>query len=108
MKERIRECTEFTLDVAARLVDDLSDEARIMCAKIMKDRLKDERVAWLVGSMASCASSERGSDSGLIVMHETKGYVGEFRPKRWELLESGGGKENDGCLGLGLFGAKKV
>lgn len=107
-KERIRECIGFTLDVAARLVDDFSDEARIVCAKLMKDRLKDERVAWLVGSMASCANLERGTENGLVVMHETKGYVGEFRPKKWELLENGGGKENDGCLGLGLFGAKKV
>ena len=107
-KTKIRESVSFTLDVAARLADDLSDEARILCTRILKDRLRDERIIWLVGSMVSCAGVNNAAGHGLVVMHEAKGSLGEFRPKQWELLESGGGKEGDTCLGLGLFGAKRV
>jgi len=107
-KTKVRDCVEFTLDVAARLVDDLSDEARILCTRILKDRLRDNRILWLVGSMASYAGINNAAGHGLVMVHETKGSLGEFRPKQWEMLESGGGKESDTCLGLGLFGAKRV
>ncbi|KAK5957339.1 RNA polymerase II mediator complex subunit [Knufia fluminis] len=107
-KSKIRDCISFTLDMAARLADNLSDEARILCTRIMKDRLRDERIMWLVGSMASCAAINNTAGHGLVMMHETKGSLGDFRPKQWEMLESGGGKEGDTCLGLGLFGAKRV
>lgn len=107
-KQRIRDCMGLTLDVAARMADDLSDEARSQCAKILKEKMRDERVAWLVGSMSICASFQNAAGQGLAVMHEIKGYLGEFRPKQWEMLESGGGKEGDTCLGLGLFGAKRL
>ena len=107
-KTKVRDCISFTLDVAARLADDLSDEARILCTRILKARLQDERVVWLVGSMASCAATNNAAGNGLVMMHETKGSLGEFRPKQWELFGSGGGKEGDTCLDLGLFGAMRV
>lgn len=107
-KRSIRECTSFTLDVAARVADDLSEEGRGQCAKILKDKIRDERISWLVGSMNMNASSQTAPGQGLTVMHHQKGNVGEFKPKQWEMLESGGGKEGDTCLGLGLFGAKRL
>lgn len=107
-KTKIRDCISFTLDVAARLADDLSDEARVLCTRILKDRLRDERIMWLVGSMASWAAVNNSAGRGLIIMHESRGSLGDFKPKQWEMLESGGGKESDTCLGLGLFGAKRV
>lgn len=107
-KKLIRECMSFTLDVAARIADDLSEEARGQCAKVLKEKIRDERILWLVGSMNMNAVFQNAAGQGLSIMHESKGYMGEFRPKQWEMLESGGGKEGDTCLGLGLFGAKRI
>ncbi|KAK5087186.1 RNA polymerase II mediator complex subunit [Lithohypha guttulata] len=105
---KVRAIIEFSLDVAARLADDLSDEARHICTRILKDRLRDERTMWLVGSMTTYNNVNNPAGHGLSIMHETKGFVSEFRPRPWEMLESGGGKENDTCLGLGFFGAKRM
>lgn len=107
-KNLIRDTMNFTLDVAARMADDLSEEGRGQCAKILKDKMRDERISWLVGSMNTNAASRNEAGQGLVVMHEQKGYICEYRPKQWEMLESGGGKEGDTCLGLGLFGAKRL
>lgn len=107
-KKLIRECISLTLDVAARIADDLSEEARGQCAKVLKEKIRDERILWLVGSMNMNAVFQNAAGQGLAIMHESKGYMGEFRPKQWEMLESGGGKEGDTCLGLGLFGAKRL
>lgn len=108
VKRLIRDCMNFTLDVAARMVDDLSEEGRGQCAKILKEKIRDERISWLVGSMSMTATQQNAAGQGLAVVHEQKGHIGEFRPKQWEMLESGGGKEGDTCLGLGLFGAKRL
>lgn len=105
---KVRECMAFALDMAATIADDLSEESRVLCTRILKDRLRDARIQWLIGSMNSCTSMQKLDGQRLVMMHEGKGSVVEFVPKQWEMLESGGGKEGDTCLGLGLFGAKKV
>ena len=107
-RTRIQSTISFALDVAARLADDLPEEARILCTKILKDRMRDERIQWLVGSMNTTASFNGAAGHGLVMMHDSKGYMGDYKPKQWEMLESGGGKDSDTCLGLGLFGAKRL
>lgn len=107
-RTKVRNCMAFALDMAATIADDLSEESRILCTRILKDRLRDARIQWLVGSMNSYTIVQKTSGQGLAMMHEAKGNIGDFIPKQWEMLESGGGKEGDTCLGLGLFGAKKA
>jgi len=94
----------FTLFVAATLVDDLSDEARMLCARFLKDKMRDVRVQFLFGSvnaMGSVMGAEIGA--GLQMVREGRGPVGEWKPKQWEVLEGG----VEPWVGLGLFGARK-
>ena len=105
---RDRVLVAFTFNVVATLVDELTDEARAHCARILKDKIKDERVRWLFGSvnmMGSAQIPEIGQ--GLLMVKDGKGVVGEWRPKVWELLENGSGRDSDSSLGLGLFGARQ-
>lgn len=109
-KTRIKASIRFTLDVAARFVDDLHEEGRMICTRIMKDRLGDERIMWLFGNMALWNSFSNPSGKGLTLFHETKGFASEFRPRQFELVENGGtgNKDSDSCLALGLFCAKRI
>lgn len=109
-KTIIRNTINFTLDVAARLIDDLHEDGRLICTKIMKDRLGDDRIMWLLGNMASYENVRNPAGNGLVAVHETKGFANDFRPRQWEMVEGSGstGKDNDACLALGLFSTKRI
>ena len=113
------ETLSFAYDVMATYVDDLSDEGRALCAKILKDKIRDDttkdgKMRWLFGSVGMCGSEMRGGEEmgkGLLV--KRKGEVkGDWRPRVWEVLESKsgggrGGEDGETSLGLGLFGARR-
>jgi hypothetical protein len=97
------ELAGLALDVATTLVDDLSDEARMLCARFLKDKMQDPRVHFLFGSvnaMGSVMSQEPGEGLRMV-----KGgiVVGEWRPRQWEVVEGSA----EPWVGLGIFGARK-
>ena len=85
-------------DVVATLVDDISEEARVACARCLKDKMRDPRVNFLFGTMNTLAGTDEGGSS-LQLVKEGKGVIGEWKVKQWELLEGGA----DTSLNLGLF-----
>ena len=98
----------------ATYVDDLSDEGRALCSRILKERLRDDQsgeMRWLFGSVSLCGSDLRGGEEmgkGLLV--KRKGEIkGDWKPRVWEVLEGGGrgGSDGETSLGLGLFGARR-
>lgn len=98
----------FTLDVIATIIDDASDEVKMMSAKMLKEKLSQEsRLVQLFGtvnSMGSVQISDAGH--GLLIGKEGKGILGDWKPRVWEVIDHGSGKESDTSLGLGLFGAR--
>ena len=107
------ESLSFCHDVMATYVDDLTDEGRALCAKILKDKVRDDaagKLRWLFGSVNLCGSEmPGGGEMGKGLLVKRKGEVkGEWRPRVWEVLESGGrGGDGEVSLGLGLFGARR-
>ena len=94
------------LDVAAVLVDGVSDEARALTARCLKGAMRDPRVAFLfaTGNAAAAAAVGQGGggETGLQVVKEGRGVVGEWKARQWEMLE---GSAETG-VNLGLFGAR--
>lgn len=136
LQQRCRGVVDFAYDVMATYVDDLADESRVLCARILKDRLADggvgapaynavkesqARLKWLFGSvnaMGSDMSRAEDMGSGLVVKRSApvgtpgdgKGgsdLVRDWRPRIWEVLESQGRGDGEVSLGLGLFGARR-
>ncbi|EXJ90347.1 hypothetical protein A1O1_03446 [Capronia coronata CBS 617.96] len=106
-QQKAKEVRDFTLDVIATIVDDVSDEARMMSAKFLKDKLQDGRMKYLFGSINVMGSAQvRDLGQGLQMVKEGKGVLGDWRPRVWEVLDNGSGKESEAPLGLGLFGAR--
>ena len=107
------ETLSFCQDVMATYVDDLTDEGRALCAKILKDRIREDgagKLRWLFGSVNLCGSEmPGGGEMGKGLLVKRRGEVkGEWRPRVWEVLESGGrGGDGEVSLGLGLFGARR-
>lgn len=100
---------EFTLDVIATIIDDASEEVKMLSAKMLKDKLVQEsRLVHLFGTvngMGSVQISDAGH--GLLIGKEGKGVLGDWKPRVWEVIDHGSGKESDTSLGLGLFGARQ-
>ena len=97
------------LDVAATIVDDASEEVRILCARILKDKMHDQRVDHLFGSantndiVSVLGGSQTGSTTdGLQIMKDGK-RVGEYRSRNWEMLEGG----VEASISLSLFDARR-
>ncbi|KAK4940942.1 RNA polymerase II mediator complex subunit [Elasticomyces elasticus] len=107
-KTEIRKCMSFAEDVAARLSDHLTDESRVLCARVLKDKMLDKRVTWIIGSVELESKLPGVNTTGPNMISESKGDLGPFKPKSWDMLESGGGKEGEVCFGLGMFNAKRV
>ena len=115
-----------TLHVAATLVDDLSDEARSLCTRFLKDKMRDPRVQFLLGSVTTCGSAMtyfgRHEVSAGLVMQKNSAAAeaggaprstAEWKPRVWEVLEGSGGAgagtgnaaNNDGTwVPLRMFG----
>jgi mediator of RNA polymerase II transcription subunit 12, fungi type len=85
-------------DVMATLVDNTSEEVRAICARCLKDKMRDPRVNYLFGTMNTLVGTEEGASS-LQLVKEGKGVIGEWKVKQWELLEGGA----DTSLNLSLF-----
>ena len=86
------------LDVAASLVDEVADDMRTLCCRVLKDKMRDPRMHFLFGRMNVVV--EIGSPgNGLQIVRDGKGVVGEWRIKQWELLEGGA----EASLSLSLF-----
>ncbi|RMZ87493.1 hypothetical protein DV736_g5280, partial [Chaetothyriales sp. CBS 134916] len=114
------EVTNFTYDVMATYIDEVSDEGKQLLSKILRDKLRagnDLRLRCLFGSVSTCGSELPGGEElgkGLLIAKRDsdgapKGKVlGEWRPKVWEVLETGGRSDTDVSIGLGLFGARRI
>lgn len=89
-------------DVAALLVDEVSDEGRALVARFLKDKMRDPRALWLFGSVNSSSESDIAAGSGLQLVKDGRGIVGEYRVKQWELLEGGA----EASLSLAMFKAR--
>jgi len=98
----------FTLDVIATIIDDASDEVKMLSAKMLKEKLSQEsrlvHLFGIVNDMGSVHISDAGH--GLLIGKEGKGLLGDWKPRVWEVIDHGSGKEIDTSLGLGLFGAR--
>ncbi|KIW81201.1 hypothetical protein Z517_04226 [Fonsecaea pedrosoi CBS 271.37] len=104
---KAKEVIEFALDVIATIIDGVSDEVHLMCAKVLKDKLQDTRLCYLFGSINLMGSAQvQDMGRGLQMVKEGKGIIGEWKPRMWEVLDSGSGKESETSLGLGLFRAR--
>jgi len=102
-----KDVVQFIFDVIATIIEDVSDEVNMMCAKLLKDKLQDPRLTFLFGSINMMGSTQvQDMGQGMQMVKEGKGIVGEFKPRMWEVLDSGSSKENETSLGLGLFGAR--
>ncbi|KIW19532.1 hypothetical protein PV08_00104 [Exophiala spinifera] len=107
-QEKVKNVHDFILDVIATIVDQVGDEVKMMCAKLLKDKMHDVRLRYLFGSVNITGSVQvQDMGQGLQMVKEGKGIIGEWRPRVWEVLDNGSGKENETPLGLGLFGARR-
>ena len=103
----IRDTIQLIFDIIATIVDEVSDEVSLMCAKLLKDKLQDTRLRYLFGTVNLLGSGQvQDMGHGLQLVKESKGIIGEWKPRMWEVLDNGSGKENETSLGLGLFGAR--
>ena len=102
-----KDVIHLIFDIIATIVDEVSDEVNMMCAKLLKDKLQDGRIRYLFGTINMLGSSQvQDMGQGLQLVKEGKGLIGEWKPRMWEVLDNGSGKENETSLGLGLFGAR--
>ncbi|KIX02277.1 uncharacterized protein Z518_08216 [Rhinocladiella mackenziei CBS 650.93] len=107
-QQKAKRAIDFTLDVIATIVDEVSEEVRMMSAKMLKDKMQDVRLKYLFGSVNMMGSVQvHDMGEGLQMVKEGKGVVGDWKPRVWEVLDNGSGKENETSLGLGLFGARR-
>ena len=86
-------------EVTSLLVDDLAEDSRALVVRFLKDKMKDPRLDFLLGSL-----NDASIVNDLFLVKEGKGVVGEFRAKQWEMLEGG----QDPSLSLSLFQARTV
>ncbi|KAI1628161.1 hypothetical protein EDD37DRAFT_295447 [Exophiala viscosa] len=107
-QRKTRELHDFILDVLSTIVDEVSDEVRIMCAKLLRDKSQDDKLRYVFGS-ANLTGSVQAQDMGhgLQLVKEGKGLLGDWKPRVWEVLDNGSTKENETSLGLGLFGCRR-
>ncbi|KAJ9609974.1 RNA polymerase II mediator complex subunit [Cladophialophora chaetospira] len=102
-----KDVIQTMFDIIATIVDEVSDEVNMMCAKLLKDKFQDGRVRYLFGNINMLGSAQvQDMGQGLQLVKEGKGVIGEWKPRMWEVLDNGSGKENETSLGLGLFGAR--
>ena len=117
--------TTQTLNVAATLVDDLGPDALALCARFLKDKIKDPRVQFLFGSFTQsgnsllnlpqdtngvCGAGEVGA--GLQVVQGSRDaplagagkMLGEWKPRVWEVLEGSGNAPASAITGSGATG----
>ena len=98
------------LDVAAAIVDDASEEVRTLCARILKDKMRDQRAEYLFGSANATkgigslqGNSQAGWNAdGLYIVKDGK-RVGDYRSRNWEMLEGGA----EASISLSLFETKR-
>lgn len=136
LQQRSREVVDYAYDVMATFVDDLTDEGRMLCAKILRDRIVDgpsgipasglalvkesqSRLRWLFGSVNAMGSDMPSAEElgqGLLVKRtvdgkavngEPKTVLSDWKPRTWEVLESQGRADGEVSLGLGIFGARR-
>jgi hypothetical protein len=107
-QQKADEVIAFTFDVMATIVDEVGEEVKLLTARMLKEKLQDARLKHLLGSVNSTGSVQvTDPGSGLVMVKEGKGVVGDWKPKVWELLDNGNSRENETSLGLGLFGARR-
>ena len=107
-QQRAKAICEFTIDVMTSIVDEVSEEVRVLCARLLKEKLKHERLRYLFGSINSTGPSQVAEvGQGLVMVKEGKGVIGDWKPRVWEIVANGSAKENETSLGMGLFGARR-
>lgn len=97
-------------DIAATIVDDASEEVRTLCARILRDKMRDQRAEYLFGSANNIKGTVSASENtqtgwtteGLQIMKDGK-RVGEYRSRNWEMLEGGA----EPSISLSLFDTRK-
>ncbi|KEF59022.1 uncharacterized protein A1O9_03865 [Exophiala aquamarina CBS 119918] len=107
-QQTARGIREFILDVIATIVDEASDEVKLLSGKMLKDKLhRENRLVHLFGSVNGMGSVQtHDAGHGLLISKEGKGVLGDWKPRVWEVIDHGSGKESETSLGLGLFGAR--
>jgi len=107
-QQMARGVREFMLDVIATIVDEASDEVKMLSAKMLKEKLQENRLVHLFGSVNGMGSVQTpDAGHGLLIGKEGKGILGDWKPRVWEVIDHGSGKESETSLGLGLFGARQ-
>jgi len=108
-QQKAKDVQGLLLDVIASIVDEVSDEVKMMSAKLLKDKIHEGPLKYLFGSVNITGSVQvQDIGQGLQMVKEGKGVVGDWKPRVWEVLDNGSGKENETSLGLGLFGARRA
>lgn len=108
-QQKAKDVHELILNVIATIVDEVGDEVKMMSAKLLKDKIQDGPLKYLFGSVNITGSAQvQDMGHGLQMAKEGKGVVGDWKPRVWEVLDNGSGKENETSLGLGLFGARRI
>jgi mediator of RNA polymerase II transcription subunit 12, fungi type len=101
---------EQLFDVAATIVDDVPDEVKALCSRILKDKMRDHRTEHLFGSANTSKSRISGSEKsqigwttdGLQLIKDGK-RVGEYKSRNWEMLEGGA----EASISLSLFDTRR-
>lgn len=88
-------------DVAILLVDDLPDEARLQCLRLLKEKASNVIIRYLFGYSAP--------STGHLQLYQ-KGKLVPYPLKRWEILSEPTPNvgENDTSISLTLFQARKI
>lgn len=88
-------------DISLLLVDELADEARLQCVRILKDKTFDSGICYIFGYSAPPMDW---------LQLNQKGKLMSFPLRRWEILSEPTPNvgENDTSLSLTLFNARKV
>jgi mediator of RNA polymerase II transcription subunit 12, fungi type len=101
---------EYIFDVSATIVDDASEEVRTLCARIVKDKMRDRRVEYLLGSannskaMVSVdGTSEPGWTTDRLQIVKDGKMVGPYKARNWEMLEGGA----EASISLALFDTRR-
>ena len=91
----------FAFDVAACLIDDLPEEARLQTLRLLKDKSRDPRMMFLFGY--------KEEDAEKLQIFQ-RGKFWPYPLRSWELLEEPTPNigVNDTAVSLGLFQARRV